>query len=85
LIRPSVFPCFSSTSSDVVIIDSVEKEATTRVDTVDKRNRAKRVANDELTPPKMKKIQVSEDTVQTYDKFVIHGRKLKRQPKNDIP
>ncbi|KAM0905554.1 hypothetical protein ACQ4PT_017304 [Festuca glaucescens] len=69
---------------DVVIIDSVEKDATTGVDTVDKRNRAKRAAKDELTPPKMKKIRVSQDTVQTYDKFVMHGRKLKRQPKNDI-
>ncbi|KAM0859750.1 hypothetical protein ACQ4PT_046984 [Festuca glaucescens] len=72
-------------SADVVIIDSVEKDATTRVDTVDKRNRAKRAAKDELTPPKMKKIRVSQDTVQTYDKFDMHGRKLKRQPKNDIP
>ncbi|KAM0891690.1 hypothetical protein ACQ4PT_026256 [Festuca glaucescens] len=72
-------------SADVVIIDSVEKDATTGVDTVDKRNRAKRAAKDELTPPKMKKIRVSQDTVQTYDKFVIHGQKLKRQPKNDIP
>ncbi|KAM0879654.1 hypothetical protein ACQ4PT_034094 [Festuca glaucescens] len=72
-------------SADVVIIDSVEKDATTRVDTVDKRNRAKRAAKDELTPPKMKKIRVSQDTVQTYDKFVIHGLKFKRQPKKDIP
>ncbi|KAM0887595.1 hypothetical protein ACQ4PT_028924 [Festuca glaucescens] len=38
--------------------DSVEKDATTGVDTVDKRNRAKRAAKDELTPPKMKKIQL---------------------------
>ncbi|KAM0926684.1 hypothetical protein ACQ4PT_003672 [Festuca glaucescens] len=45
-------------SADVVIIDSVEKNATTGIDTVDKRNRAKRAAKDELTPPKMKKIQI---------------------------
>ncbi|KAM0921319.1 hypothetical protein ACQ4PT_006956 [Festuca glaucescens] len=60
-------------SADVVIIDSIEKYATNGVDTVDKRNRAKRAAKDELTPPKMKKIGVSQDIVQTYDKFVIHG------------
>ncbi|KAM0845619.1 hypothetical protein ACQ4PT_056254 [Festuca glaucescens] len=72
-------------SADVIITDSIEKDATTRVDTVDKRNRAKRVAKDELTPPKMKKIRVSQDIVQTYNKFVIHGRKFKRQPKKDIP
>ncbi|KAM0908893.1 hypothetical protein ACQ4PT_015163 [Festuca glaucescens] len=71
-------------SADIVIIDSVEKDATTGVDTFDKRNRAKRAAKDELTPAKMKKIRVSQDTVQTYDKFVMHGRKLKRPPKNDI-
>ncbi|KAM0921496.1 hypothetical protein ACQ4PT_006788 [Festuca glaucescens] len=71
-------------SADVVIIDYVEKDATTGVDTVDKRNRAKRAAKDELTPPKIKKIRVSQDTVQTYDKFVMHGRKLKRKQKNDI-
>ncbi|KAM0857854.1 hypothetical protein ACQ4PT_048216 [Festuca glaucescens] len=59
-------------SAYVVIIDSVEKDATTGVDTVDKRNRAKRAAKDELTPPKMKKIWVSQDTVQTYDKFFMH-------------
>jgi hypothetical protein len=81
---PSFFPCFSSTSADV-IMDSVEKDATTGVDTVDKRNRAKRAAKDELSHPKMKKIRVSQDTIHTYDKFVIHGRKLKRQPKNDMP
>ncbi|KAM0884755.1 hypothetical protein ACQ4PT_030772 [Festuca glaucescens] len=66
-------------------VDSVEKDVTTGVDIVDKRNRANRAAKDELTPPKMKKIQVSQDTVQTYDKFVIHGQKFKRQPKKDIP
>ncbi|KAM0855463.1 hypothetical protein ACQ4PT_049751 [Festuca glaucescens] len=45
-------------SANVIIIDSVEKDATTGVDTVDKRNRAKRAAKDELTPPKMKKIRL---------------------------
>ncbi|KAM0924551.1 hypothetical protein ACQ4PT_004545 [Festuca glaucescens] len=61
-------------SSDVVIIESsVEKDATTGVDTIEKRNRAKRAAKDELTPPKMKKIRVSQDTVHTKS-FVQIGR-----------
>ncbi|KAM0892305.1 hypothetical protein ACQ4PT_025815 [Festuca glaucescens] len=70
-------------SADVVSKDSNEKDATIGVETIDKRNRSKRAAKDELTPPKMKKIRVSQHTVHTYDKFVIHGRKFKRQPKND--
>ena len=62
---------------------SNEKEATTGVETIDKRNRAKRAAKDELTPPKMKKLKVSVDVLQTYDKYVTHGRKLKRQTKKE--
>jgi hypothetical protein len=30
----------------------------------------------------MKKIKVSQDTRDIYDKFIYHGRKFKRQPKD---
>lgn len=73
------FFAFSVVGSKV----SNEKEATTGVETIDKRNRAKRAAKDELTPPKMKKLKVNLDVVHTYDTFVIHGRKLKRQTKKE--
>jgi hypothetical protein len=64
-------------ANDIITIDG-----STGIDTLDKRNRFKRAAKDELTPPKMKNIKVFQDVVQTYDKFVIHGRKFKRQKKN---
>jgi hypothetical protein len=51
---------------------------------MEKRNRGKRAAKDELTPPRMKRIKVSLDTIQTYDRFVSHGRKLKRQKKDEV-
>jgi hypothetical protein len=45
------------------------KDASTGIETLEKRNRLKRAAKEELTPPKMKKIKVSQDIFHTYDKF----------------
>ncbi|KAM0854052.1 hypothetical protein ACQ4PT_050679 [Festuca glaucescens] len=66
----------------VIIIESTEKEATSGFETHDKKNRFKRAAKANLTPPKMKKIKISQDTDEIYEKFICHGRKFKRQPKN---
>jgi hypothetical protein len=53
--------------------------ASTRVDTLDKRNWQKRAAKPDATPPKAKKINVSQEHVLVYNKFIGHGKKLKRQ------
>ncbi|KAM0851652.1 hypothetical protein ACQ4PT_052282 [Festuca glaucescens] len=66
----------------VVIIESSSKDATTGPDTLAKKNRYKRAAKADRTPPKLKKIKVSQDTADIYDKFVVNGHKFKRQPKN---
>jgi hypothetical protein len=75
---------FSLSFLGVVNIDSDAKAATSGFDTHDKRNRCKRAAKDDRTPPKMKKNKVSQDINDTYEKFVQHGHKLKKQPKNYI-
>jgi hypothetical protein len=72
---------FGFASSDVVTKDATIGP---RIETIEKKNRAKREAKGELTPPKFKKIKVSQDTVHTYDTFVMHGRRLKRQPKKYV-
>jgi hypothetical protein len=76
--------CFPCLFLGVVNIDSDAKAATSGFDTHDKRNRCKRAAKDDRTPPKMKKNKVSQDINDTYEKFVQHGHKLKKQPKNYI-
>ncbi|KAM0926453.1 hypothetical protein ACQ4PT_003524 [Festuca glaucescens] len=72
-------------SPAVVIIESSSKDATTGPNTLAKKNRYKRAAKVDCTPPKLKKIKVSQDTAENYDKFVVHGQKFKRQPKNRMP
>jgi hypothetical protein len=57
--------------------------ASTGVYILDKRNRQKRAAKSDATPPKAKKIKVSQEHVLVYDKFVGHGKKLKRRKQND--
>jgi hypothetical protein len=65
-----------------ISIESTDKDATSGFQTHEKKNRYKRAAKSNLTPPKMKKIKVSQDAGDMYNKFVCHGRKFKRQPKN---
>ncbi|KAM0847564.1 hypothetical protein ACQ4PT_054933 [Festuca glaucescens] len=72
-------------SPAAMIIVSGSKDATTGPDTLAKKNRYKRAAKADRTPPKLKKIKVSQDTAGIYDKFVLHGQKFKRQPKNHMP
>jgi hypothetical protein len=62
----------------------VIKDGTGGPATFDKKNRHTRAAKELGTPPKMKKIKVSQDFDATYQKFVQHRRKFKRQPKNHI-
>jgi hypothetical protein len=45
---------------------------------MEKKTRHKRAAKEEPSPPKVKRIKVSQEQVELYDKFVVHGRKLKR-------
>jgi hypothetical protein len=78
------FFCFIWVFSDATSKKAVEADDSTEIETMKKRNRGKRAAKDELTPLKMKRIKVSQDTIQTYDKFVSHGRKLKRPKKDDL-
>ncbi|KAM0825389.1 hypothetical protein ACQ4PT_069595 [Festuca glaucescens] len=72
-------------SPAAMIIVSGSKDATTGPDTLAKKNRYKRAAKVDRTPQKLKKIKVSQDTAGIYDKFVLHGQKFKRQPKNHMP
>ncbi|KAM0850084.1 hypothetical protein ACQ4PT_053320 [Festuca glaucescens] len=62
----------------------VTKDASTGAKTVEKKTRHKRAAKGELSPPKLKKIKVSQDVVRKYDKYVSHGRKFKRKKKNEV-
>ncbi|KAM0904308.1 hypothetical protein ACQ4PT_018098 [Festuca glaucescens] len=48
-----------------LIADVVTKDASTGAKTVEKKTRHKRAAKGELSPPKLKKIKVSQDVVQT--------------------
>jgi hypothetical protein len=62
-----------------IVADANEKDdASTGNVTLEKRNRAKRALKSDATPPKAKKIKVSEEHCLVYDKFVMHGRNLKR-------
>jgi hypothetical protein len=45
---------------------------------MEKKTRHKRAAKEEPSPPKVKRIKVSQEQVELYDKFVVHSRKLKR-------
>ena len=67
--------CFFVVGVTVIAVESSGPE------TRDKRNRHKRAAKGAgvISPPKMKKIKVSQDTIDIYDRFVGHSRKLKRQ------
>ncbi|KAM0894786.1 hypothetical protein ACQ4PT_024246 [Festuca glaucescens] len=67
-----------------LIADVVTKDASTGAKTVEKKTRHKRAAKGELSPPKLKKIKVSQDVVRKYDKYVSHGRKFKRKKKNEV-
>ncbi|KAM0877794.1 hypothetical protein ACQ4PT_035259 [Festuca glaucescens] len=67
-----------------LIADVVTKDASTGAKTVEKKTRHKRAAKGELSPPKLKKIKVSQDVVLKYDKYVSHGRKFKRKKKNEV-
>ena len=48
---------------------------------MEKRNRHKRAAKGGLTAPMIKMIQVSQEAVHLYDKFVINGRRYKKKQK----
>jgi hypothetical protein len=45
---------------------------------MEKKTRHKRAAKEEPSPPKVKRIKVSQEHVELYDKFVVYGQKLKR-------
>ena len=62
-------------------LDAGGKDASTGIETPEKRNRQKRAAKGGLTAPNIKKIQVSQDAVHLYDKFVINGRRYKKKQK----
>ncbi|XP_051205482.1 uncharacterized protein [Lolium perenne] len=64
--------------------DVVTKDASTGAKTVEKKTRYKRAAKGELSPPKLKKIKVSQDVVRKYGKYVSHGHKFKRKKKNEV-
>ena len=70
--------CFCCFASGVVT-----KDASAGTNTIEKQNRFKRAAKVDLDTPLVKKIKVSQDVVQKYDKFVTHGRKFKRKKTND--
>jgi hypothetical protein len=72
-----------SVPANAIDINEAKDAASTGVDTLDKRNRQKRAAKSDATPPKAKKIKVSQEHVLVYDKFVGHGKRLKRQKQND--
>ena len=66
--------------------ETIEKGASTGAATLERNTRQKRDAKPEQTPPKMKKIKVSQEQIHAYDKYVIHGRKYKRKKaKNATP
>lgn len=56
---------------------SSSRDATSGPDTHAKKNMYKRSAKADRTPPKLKKIKVSQDTIGIYDKFIGHGQKFK--------
>ena len=58
-----------------------KKDASSGFATHEKRTRYKRAAKEDLTPPKVKKMKVTEHVSALYKKFVTNGRKLKTQPK----
>ncbi|KAM0891832.1 hypothetical protein ACQ4PT_026127 [Festuca glaucescens] len=76
-----------STSVTVTETSSGKNNATSGPETHDRKNRHKRAAKGagDSTPPKMKKIKVSQDTRDIYEQFICHGRKLKRQAKDRVP
>ncbi|KAM0850815.1 hypothetical protein ACQ4PT_052831 [Festuca glaucescens] len=76
-----------STGVTVTETSSGKKNATFGPETHDRKNMHKRAAKGagDSTPPKMKKIKVSQDTRDIYEKFICHGHKLKRQPKDHDP
>jgi hypothetical protein len=86
-----VYFLFTHTLKQFVLVPAnvtsalVIKDGTAGAATIDRKNRHKRATKEAGTPPKMKKIKVSQDVEATYQKFVQHGRKFKRQPKNHIP
>ena len=68
------FPvCVSYVDDD----DAAEKDASVGVENLEKKTRFKRVAKEDLSPIKKKKIKVSQDVANTYEKFVMHSRKFK--------
>ncbi|KAK1615268.1 hypothetical protein QYE76_020785 [Lolium multiflorum] len=76
-----------STCATVAETSSGKNNSTSGPETHDRKNGHKRAAKGaaDITPPKMKKIKVSQDTRDMYDQFICHGRKFKRQPKNSVP
>jgi hypothetical protein len=49
-----------------------------QLETMEKKTRHKRAAKEDPSPPKVKRIKVSQEHVELYNKFVVHGQKLKR-------
>ncbi|KAM0881745.1 hypothetical protein ACQ4PT_032754 [Festuca glaucescens] len=76
-----------STGVTVTETSSGKNNSTSGPETHDMKNMHKRAAKGAgaSTPPKMKKIKVSQDTRDIYKQFICHGRKLKRQPKDRVP
>ena len=58
---------------------ATEKDASTGVQTLEKKTRFKRAAKEDLTPAVMKKIKVSQELAKTYSKYVNHGRKFRAE------
>lgn len=77
-------PAVSKPSISAVNLVTNDKQTSSGFDTHEKKNRFKRAAKDDHTPPKMKKIKVSQDVEELYSKFVMHGRKFKKHPKDTI-
>uniref|UniRef100_A0ACD5Y7U9 Uncharacterized protein n=1 Tax=Avena sativa TaxID=4498 RepID=A0ACD5Y7U9_AVESA len=71
-----------ATPTNRMSTDDVTKDDSIGARTLEKKNRFKRAAKEVLSPPKMKKIKVSQDMIHTYDKFVMNGRRFKRAKKN---
>uniref|UniRef100_A0ACD5ZU07 Uncharacterized protein n=1 Tax=Avena sativa TaxID=4498 RepID=A0ACD5ZU07_AVESA len=69
----------------VNIESSVKGDGSSGLLTHEKKTRFKRAAKEELTPPKLKKMKVSEDVEQKYSTFVMNGRKFKSHPKDRAP
>ena len=82
LLKTQLFSVFAVV---VNIESSVKGDGSSGLLTHEKKTRFKRAAKEELTPPKLKNMKVSEDVEQKYSTFVMNGRKFKGHPKDRAP